>query len=628
VSKQTSYNRLWNYITLVSFVNICLFNNNNIINNKIILLQITSVIMATQNPNNIDVDMFQQLQNTEAQTMTTQKLGPKHAVIAKCLHPPSAVEDYAGLPTNDTRSQVCVEWRNANINKTPYIFDYGTAKVRAVVSGDLDAYDYGFLVPNGHRVLAIPFIRNKTNAADPMTQDLNNLDIVDVYDWSRWTKDANLSRTAYKSSTITLNATMFNNTGMVVGSQFNPAILFSGPLISLANHDIKAFIRLVKSRHLKWALTVLHRNPPKGADAATVEAHNYKLDMHDEYPLHVQHELSKAFGYDCVTHFVDLDPNTQVQVLNLGAGGDSPGFEMPTNSQILNSSARSYSGKAMEGAFAVLRLNSVAPKWNTAGNTGAAAPVPGLYECYTASFGADGSQSYAPLLENASVGDGPEELKPLCDTLWSQDMTFSWIKFTGLSLNSQTSVSTQLMFKKHYVGVEIQPAPLSPWAGMQRLAPKPDLEVMQAMMDAFYEIKDVLPARYNFLGTLGAVAMQGLKTFGVPLLTSLMSKLTAHDQGSTITRDDSYANRVRKIRPVNVPTDSAMRKQMATERRDAYLRGAEAATKAVTSKLTYGAVAKRAVPVKRRAKSLKRTLKRAAAVKIAVPKSNGKSFIS
>ena len=149
----------------------------------------------------------------------------------------------------------------------------------------------------------------------------------------------------------------------------------------------------------------------------------------------------------------------------------------------------------------------------------------GLYECYFYTKDVLGATDFSPFFENAPEGLDNTQLMDkyiLHDTLWSSDMTFGWTFYQGLSLNSQTSVNTQMLIKKYYTGYEVQPTPRSAWSGMVRLGPKPDLMAMQALMDAFYELKDCMPARYNFWGTLASIAGEGIKTFGSSLLESLL----------------------------------------------------------------------------------------------------------
>ena len=64
-------------------------------------------------------------------------------------------------------------------------------------------------------------------------------------------------------------------------------------------------------------------------------------------------------------------------------------------------------------------------------------------------------------------------------------MTMSWVKFSGLSLNPAAGAtgypSTQLMAIKQYIGIEVQPSPISAWSAMMKLGPKPDLQSLQAL---------------------------------------------------------------------------------------------------------------------------------------------------
>nr|WAY16534.1 hypothetical protein [Hepelivirales sp.] len=188
---------------------------------------------AVENP--VDVDLFNDLQqnDTEAQTHTKGKpFNSSTAFLKKCIHPPSAVPEFSGMPTNDARSQVTVEYRNMGINKTPFVFSIAT--VKAVTPEMLGSFDYAFLMPSGSRVLSIPFIyvdEHSSPHGPYWSQDMNNVSVNELYNYNNWSTDVNLFRPCYKSTTFSLNATMFNNTGMVVGNQFNPSILFAGNLL-------------------------------------------------------------------------------------------------------------------------------------------------------------------------------------------------------------------------------------------------------------------------------------------------------------------------------------------------------------------------------------------------------------
>lgn len=502
-------------------------------------------MQATNNP--VDIDLFSELQmqgDSEVQSKAVTS-NPQLSFIQKCIHPPSALPGYCGIPTNDARSQTCIEWRRMNINATPRIFDKTTSKVREVLPADLTQFDYCYLHLNGARVMSVPFIYNKTYGY--MAQDYANVQTISQYNWANWIDDANLFRVVYKSSTHTLNATMFNDTGMVVGNQFNPSILFGGSFIRFAEEKPAYFRKMVKQLYDKGRLNIT---------ADPIEKVNYET-----FPKHVRDDISEICSLKS-GQSLNLDPNTAIQILNLSAvnlsidGGDVT----PTNDSILQQSLRSYGGKAIDGAFAVQRLNTIAPKWNTASQTpiGTAQVIPGLYWCYVFTVGSDGSEHFVPLSENAPIDATPATLQDLQDTLWSSDMTMSWVRFSGLSLNQQTSVSTQLMMLKQYIGLEVQPSSVSAWAAMMRLGPKPDLQSMQALMDGFYELKDVLPAKYNFWGALGSIAAQGLKTFGSSVLDSLMK--SGGSSSKSKSKKEKPVKEAKEVRDVDHKTDALNKK--------------------------------------------------------------------
>nr|WAY16453.1 hypothetical protein [Hepelivirales sp.] len=189
--------------------------------------------MSKDSNNPINTDLFESLQkeDSEVQTHSSEQNKPSVAFIKKCIHPPSSINGFAGLPTNDSRSQVCIEWRSVNINKRPILYN-PDADSTQLWPLDAAVFDVCYLHTNGARVLSIPFFSNPFYSNNRMTQDLANVITNNMYNWNNWEDDANKFRVIYKSTTQTLNATAFNNTGIVTGNQFNPAILFQGFLNS------------------------------------------------------------------------------------------------------------------------------------------------------------------------------------------------------------------------------------------------------------------------------------------------------------------------------------------------------------------------------------------------------------
>lgn len=458
---------------------------------------------------NISADLFSDLQRETPSQATATVESPSTSFLKKCLHPPSAVPGFCGLPTNDARSQVLLQYRNLAINRTPYFWDHTTNMIVAATPATLPTFDYAILTLSGARVLSLGFIYDP--ALGSLQQDYNNVLIQDNYDFNRFANDATVYRPVYRSMTTYLNATAFNDTGLVSSSSFNPSLLFAGTLVSMANTAPEHFASFVAQR-LRAGTTVCL--PP------THVRHAVARNLHDVFPSYVMDDIIRRHAPGAPSGSVlDLDPSTTVQVVNFGQLSDSNSF-VPTPSQILNNSIRSYAGPAREGTFTVSRLNTVSPSWLVAGNTYPGIEAAGLYNCYAFWRLADGSSHFIPLQANSPLG--PRADRTLYDTLWSTDMTWSWTYYQGLSLNSQTSTSMQLLIQKHYTGYEIQPAMESAWSGLVQLGPKPDLDAMQNMMDGFFDLKDCMPAKYNFLGTIASLAGKGLKFIASPAGRSLV----------------------------------------------------------------------------------------------------------
>jgi len=479
--------------------------------------------MAEGVENSSDFDMFSRLQTDNEVQTTAASMNEKSSVVAKLLHPPSAIPSFHGLPTNDTRSQVTLEYRNIMLQQTPFVQSTG-GNVAAVTPASLTTYRYAMLVPNGARVLGVPFIYN--NAFNSMSQDLNNVQTQDNYNFTNWPADAQLYRPCYKSLTTYLNATAFNDTGIVTVNQFNPSLIFAGPLINMSHDKPDLFDLHVKEGLKTGRYKILPNEPIR--DGFTEISRVQSLPKNwAAFKKSVRDDLCERLNIP-PNHHITLDPSSLFQVLNLGESGDSIGSPVPTDSQVLTQSMRSYAGKAMEGTFSVSRLNTTSPAWKVCSN-GNGNPniglIPELFGCQIYSVAPDGSQHLISLSENAAVGTTQAGLRVLSDTLWTTDMTWHWVIYNGLSLNSQVNVQLQNVIFKWYTGFEVQPALKSAWAGMVKLAPKPDLAVMQAIMDANFELKDGMPARYNFWGALGTIAARGIQTFGSSILKELAGSM-------------------------------------------------------------------------------------------------------
>jgi len=442
---------------------------------------------AAQNP--IDVDMFSALQ-TQSEIQTSAVMtSPAESFIDKCIHPPSAVPGFEGLPTNDSRSQVVMEWRNLNLQKLSLTWADKAGTVKAV---PIDPpTDICILLPNGPMNLSYTFCLPPGSTT--WVQDLGNTDIQELYGSDSWIKDVQLYRPIYKSTTVYLNATMFNNVGILTSEQFNPNILFSGTLYEFAMTQPNDFYDFIACEH--------RRTPLLQSSIVTDRRNEFDSLSHPflTFPRYVRDEICLKLGFPSGS-MLNLDPNTTAQVVNFGVTGTADANFPPSNSQILQQSVRSYAGKALDGAFVVQKLNSVSPPFMSGSRYSALKGL--LYNCYYVYYGSDGAAHYFPFYPTQPLDAVFSTALPSTDALWSSNMTWSFIRFSGLQYSSEVSQNqTQLLVKKYYTGYEIQPSLQSALAGMVRLGPKPNIALMQSLMDRFYDLKDCMPAIYNIMGS-------------------------------------------------------------------------------------------------------------------------------
>lgn len=481
--------------------------------------------VAVNNPPNVDV--FSDLVvDSQRQSTAPTMLNSEAAFARKCFHPPTAVPGYIGLPTNDSRSQVCLEWRNLEMMTNP-IVNNGSTNV-TLGPADLTAFDYAILIGTGARINMIPYVYCSggpgSSVGSGWYQDLANTQFQTLYNWTNWWKDANKYRPAYRSSTFYLNATAFNDTGMVACEQFNPALLWRGTVMDWLEQKPHSCYEFIKQKVAKMSKPLL---------TAPTEAQRSRWES---IPIHHRTEILRRCGYSSIDT-LNLDPNVSAQVLNLGSNGTN--FLVPENSQILAQDIRSYSGRARDGCFTVNKMTSISPEWMTATNTAAPADFEnGMYECYIYWTDSTGGPHFTDILEPVTT-----TVNVTHDTMWSNSMSWAWVRFTGLSLNSQVSTNTQLLIMKTITGIEVQPQMASAWMGMVTAGPPPDLAAFQSLMEAFYHSKDGYPAKFNFWGELAAVAGEIL-----PKVAPKIGKFLMDMFGQATTR--SKAKEVKKIEDV------------------------------------------------------------------------------
>lgn len=485
---------------------------------------------ATANPVEIEPrDIRSSLLSTEVQT-TAENINQRAAALIKVVHPPKAVPNFDGLPTNDARSQVVLQYVTLKTFTTPVCFglSYHPAATGLMNNTDTASLKVALLVPNGVENVAFVFVYSVTDGR--WYQDLANTVKNNQISAANFVTSANMYRPCYKSITSYLNATSFNDQGTAAVAQFNPSIVFGGALGDFINSHLDLAANFIASKFNKGQIQPIKQS-----------------DKWLSIPEHARrHILNKCKLGD--RDHLDIDPGNAFQLLNLSTcaanntGASSSDSFVPFSTEILNFSQRAYAGMAKEGTFAVSRLNTVSPSWRGAGTVTATAPLFGnLPQIEVMWYDGAGAQHFDTMLEPTAPGVVVANLVNARDTWFTSDMTFQWHIYEGITpnepvLTQQTEIP---LIIKGYCGYEVQPSLQSAWSGLQKLAPKPDIKVMQDIMTEFYDLKDGMPARFNFLGT---VIKTGAKYLGRTALR-LASK-TANDYlRTTATKSEKRSNK-------------------------------------------------------------------------------------
>lgn len=432
---------------------------------------------------------------------------PSEDFLLKMLHPPRA-QRFEGLPTNDTRSQVTTEYVNMVLQSASRAFT-GSGTTYTLLTNPTRL---AFLQLSGLRILQIAFVISA--AGDKFFQDVANTVVNSLYDFkNRFAQDVQLYRPTYRSHTSTLNATMFNNTGMVSVNQFNPNIMFRGFTSSFALQKPAEFVEFITSLYKTGSVQQIDAKSPD---------FEKQINLWRKYPKWIRDDISERLN---LKTGLNLSPDANIQILYLGAIGNSSDF-VPDSAQILTQSSRSYGGPAKEGTFTVSRLNTLTPEWLSSSNMSTSTFSEGLFQCFIG-YREIGGPIHILALDDPTSPAPLTTRIPLFDTAWSDNMTASWTLYEGLSYNAQAlpTANQQILIHKFYQGAELQPALQSSFAGMARLAPRPNMMLMQKLMDAFYDQKDSMPARYNFLGTLLKAGSNLIMKHAPKIFTSFMGEI-------------------------------------------------------------------------------------------------------
>jgi len=474
-------------------------------------------------------DMFQKLRESEVYTETVpMNQYQVSTLVKKLVHPPSDVT-YTGLPSGAVRSQVCMEIKGLKLNNPPLIVGPDN---NLKIDANPEKIAPTILVLNGPRAAAVSFVYDNNFGYD--YQDEGTVYYNDAFNFQTWSENVNVFRMNYKSTTVSLNATAFNNTGIVSASQFVPAILFGGALVDFFSSNRTAALDFLTQQFVKrtkvadipdFHIIGTYPIPERDIHAyklVTKEHPHYK-EYHDgwlQFPRSVRLDIIdvlsktpkwkelKADIRERDGHVLSMLPNAPIQILNLNKVGYQIGASIstcPTTNQVVNV-AKSYSGAARDGCFMVQRLTQPLVNWVPAcrADTPAQSP-PRLFACFIyTTFGG----SYIPLFEQATAGTAPGSGGILLDAPWTSDMTMGWIKFDGLALNSTVTAKTtdQLLIVKTITGLEFQAATGGAFSCLTKQSPDHDDRVMESVMNIQADFKDGMPAYYNSWAMLAQLA--------------------------------------------------------------------------------------------------------------------------
>jgi hypothetical protein len=463
--------------------------------------------------------------------MTHLSKAEADALIRKIVHPPTC-QEIAGLPSGGARSQVVLELKQLKSMSEPFV--YGSTTESVIPNNVTSRFAPSLLMLNGARVAAVQFIYDGTVGgvySGDTYQDVANVYYNDSLDFDTWAANTNLFRLIYKSTTITLNATMFNDVGIVAAFQFTPSLLFSGTLAKFLDTNRAAALKFINDLYSrtgcvkvpeKGFVTISDANPSFEHEYHAIHSDHHHFEhakkMWLSFPRSVRADIAESFNtshfaiknkigveVDPGKYVLSLNPDSNIQILNLNNSGNGVNNYAPTINQVV-STGRDYSTDAKEGCFMVQRLTQPNVQWLNATRTSGRAdtPIPFLYGCYV--FTNAGS-TYTPLFEQQNIV-GLARNTILRDTAWTDQMTMGWVVFDGLCPNvlSESGTFYQMLNIKSITGLEVQNTVSGAYAPLAKPGLIQDEAIMERILFTLNEFKDGMPASFNSWGMLATLA--------------------------------------------------------------------------------------------------------------------------
>jgi hypothetical protein len=438
---------------------------------------------------------------------------PEGAVfVKKYTHPPTTIpDDYRGTPDASAPNVVCMEVKGENQVAPIMNFPITSTNV-----GHINPSSMLFLHASGAKVATYNFMPISSSGNIGYTQPLNySVSPTGLYpavsnttppaclnagySWTNFTTDVAMMRNSYKSETMYLNATDFNNQGQITTAKFKPNIIaVNNPLALFESHaNDKASLRSL--------YTALGMKVPLP-----------KITDDDGYEV-IKSNVNSTVTYGYAIQCLQVNPvSSSSGIISLFGSPNYliSGVLPSTSSQVLNLSSKGTTRMLREGAFVVHQNINPISEWSEVAPEGIlsssfpSAPNGVYVSLIRSSVGS--TFFYAPLFSDPNVPNLPTSPTfAAFDTPWNN---LDWAITLCEGITVPTTVGTTLssvpyISVKSYSGLEIQPQFTSSLQPFQSLLPKPDPSALQMAAGIFHDRPDSLPAAANDFGTIaGAIA--------------------------------------------------------------------------------------------------------------------------
>jgi hypothetical protein len=438
--------------------------------------------------------------------------------VKKVIHPPSAKdEDYHGTPFKGNSSVALLELRGES--DIPPVFTYNSGTLVAPVIETLNPSTMLFLSGSGGRVGAYAFMRiapntyvQQTDANIPSGTPVPALPaaLTSGYDFiNNYNSDFQCHRIGYKSNTFYLNATGFNNQGIVCSAKFKPDLYNTATTTAVngvRNNSITAH-QLWKSLNPQQRRAFVDAVPKRyrtSASRTTAAAPSSRRSLEEDFEV-----LSVADRADPLSLPVS---DFSLQMLNFGesnatlgtipGGGISiVGLLPDTISDVQMISPTSSTRQAKEGDYVVqtwsedVNLFSQAPRVNNQSGG------QHLTECFLTWYNpVSNTHLYYNLMGTSQTAG----IDSYCDIPWTSH-DWSYTMFQGLTVPSGSTISTTgvpYISIKTILGLEVQPRISSSMRPFMEQLPFPDDAAIEIASVLIREKPDSLPAAANDLGQI------------------------------------------------------------------------------------------------------------------------------